>query len=67
MGYPPEECDIIYQFAFYLGLAFQVRDDILDFTSDEQSLGKPILGDIRGGNLPSSPSYSIPIFFDFIS
>lgn len=32
-----------------LGLAFQVADDILDFTSSEEKLGKPVGGDLRQG------------------
>jgi geranylgeranyl pyrophosphate synthase len=32
-----------------LGNAFQVVDDILDFTADAQQLGKPVGGDIRRG------------------
>ena len=34
-----------------LGLAFQVFDDILDFTSTEQQLGKPVGGDLRQGTI----------------
>lgn len=34
-----------------LGLAFQVIDDILDFTSSEEILGKPIGSDLREGKL----------------
>ncbi len=33
--------------AKYLGLAFQIRDDILDVISDEATLGKPINSDIK--------------------
>ncbi len=32
-----------------LGMAFQIRDDILDLTSTEEELGKPIATDIREG------------------
>jgi geranylgeranyl pyrophosphate synthase len=32
-----------------LGLAFQVYDDILDFTATEQELGKPVGSDLRQG------------------
>lgn len=32
-----------------LGLAFQIRDDILDLTSTEEELGKPIGTDLREG------------------
>jgi geranylgeranyl pyrophosphate synthase len=34
-----------------LGLAFQVVDDILDFTSTEQELGKPVGSDLRQGTI----------------
>ena len=34
-----------------LGLAFQLIDDLLDFTSSEQSLGKPVGNDLREGKL----------------
>lgn len=32
-----------------LGLAFQIVDDILDITSDEETLGKPVLNDFYEG------------------
>ena len=34
-----------------LGLAFQVVDDILDFTSTEAALGKPVGSDLRQGTI----------------
>jgi octaprenyl-diphosphate synthase len=34
-----------------LGLAFQVFDDILDFTSTAEQLGKPVGGDLRQGTI----------------
>jgi octaprenyl-diphosphate synthase len=34
-----------------LGLAFQVVDDVLDYTADERKLGKPVMGDLREGKL----------------
>lgn len=32
-----------------LGLSFQIIDDILDITSDEKTLGKPVMSDFREG------------------
>lgn len=31
----------------YFGIAYQIRDDILDVTSDEKTLGKPIFSDAK--------------------
>lgn len=34
-----------------VGLAFQLVDDVLDFTSDEDTLGKPVGSDLKEGKL----------------
>ena len=39
------------QYGINLGLAFQLIDDVLDFTSSEDVLGKPIGSDLREGKL----------------
>ncbi len=44
-----EDMDAISEFAENLGLAFQIRDDILDCTGDEKTLGKPIGSDAENG------------------
>lgn len=36
-------------FGYNLGIAFQVTDDILDFTGDPEKLGKPVANDLRQG------------------
>ena len=34
----------MYEYGRHLGLAFQVVDDILDFTQTQEQLGKPQVG-----------------------
>lgn len=41
-----EQREHLRQFAFHLGLAFQIRDDILDIEGSEEVLGKPIGSDV---------------------
>lgn len=51
---PSEEiCRDLRKYAYALGLAFQITDDILDVTSDEQTLGKPIGSDEENGKVTS--------------
>jgi len=39
----------IRDYGYNFGMAFQIMDDILDFTSDEATLGKPAGSDLRQG------------------
>ncbi|MFH0942292.1 MAG: polyprenyl synthetase family protein [Chloroflexota bacterium] len=39
------------EYGYHLGIAFQITDDILDFTSTEKSMGKPIGSDLAQGTL----------------
>ncbi|MEK3974892.1 heptaprenyl diphosphate synthase component II [Psychrobacillus sp. FSL K6-2684] len=39
------------RFGYYVGMSFQIIDDILDFTSTEEELGKPAGGDLLQGNI----------------
>lgn len=39
----------LFNFGAHLGIAFQVHDDILDFTQDEAVLGKPAFNDVKEG------------------
>lgn len=38
-----------YRFGEYLGMAYQIQDDLLDLMADEETLGKPSFTDIRNG------------------
>ncbi len=48
---PPEEMDVLALFGKYLGLAFQITDDILDVTGSVQTLGKPVGSDQKKSKL----------------
>jgi len=48
-GGEPEEVTCCANYGLNLGLAFQIWDDYLDISSDEQTLGKDIGNDIRNG------------------
>ncbi|MET3696116.1 heptaprenyl diphosphate synthase [Bacillus oleivorans] len=41
----------LYRFGYYVGMAYQITDDILDFTGTEEQLGKPAGGDLLQGNI----------------
>jgi len=43
--------DSLRQYGLNIGIAFQLVDDVLDFTADETTLGKPVGSDLRGGKL----------------
>ena len=45
-GASDADCDNLYEYGYYLGLAFQVADDYLDAFGNERIFGKPIGGDI---------------------
>ncbi|NBJ16218.1 MAG: heptaprenyl diphosphate synthase [Dehalobacter sp. 4CP] len=45
----PRQIWLMSKYGNYLGLAFQIVDDILDITANPKELGKPVGGDIRQG------------------
>jgi len=46
---PAESAGRLRDYGYHFGMAFQVMDDILDFTADEKTLGKPVGSDLREG------------------
>ncbi len=46
---PETEIQALRDYGYYLGMAFQVIDDILDFKGNEKDLGKPVANDLRQG------------------
>lgn len=45
-GATDQEAQLLYEFGFSLGLAFQLQDDLLDVYGDSETFGKNIGGDI---------------------
>lgn len=41
----------LWKYGLSLGIAFQLQDDLLDYTATESDLGKPVLSDLKEGKL----------------
>jgi octaprenyl-diphosphate synthase len=46
-----DQQEALWQYGLNIGMAFQIVDDLLDFTGEEIALGKPVGGDLREGKL----------------
>ena len=44
-----ELIEAVRQYGHDIGIAFQIIDDVFDFTSDQTILGKPVGSDLRQG------------------
>jgi octaprenyl-diphosphate synthase len=53
----PDRAIALREYGFNLGVAFQLVDDLLDYTADASALGKPIGGDLREGKV------TLPVIF----
>ncbi|MYL48465.1 heptaprenyl diphosphate synthase component II [Halobacillus litoralis] len=47
----------LYQYGYYVGMSYQIIDDVLDFTASEKELGKPAGSDLLQGNI------TLPVLF----
>jgi len=56
---PEVLADHLYDYGRHLGLAFQIVDDILDFTGSTEELGKPAGSDLKSGNLTAPVLYTL--------
>lgn len=50
-GAAQEIVDRLYLFGYYVGMSFQITDDILDFIGTKEQLGKPAGSDLLQGNV----------------
>lgn len=56
-GAPPDLASRLRRFGYYLGMAFQIADDVLDFEGTEKICGKPVGSDLRQGII------TLPVYF----
>ena len=48
---PQETIERLRSYGYYVGMAFQVVDDLLDFQGEEQEVGKPVGSDLLQGTI----------------
>ena len=58
-GVSQEVAENLYDYGRNLGLAFQIIDDILDFTGSTEALGKPAGSDLISGNLTAPVLFAL--------
>jgi geranylgeranyl pyrophosphate synthase len=51
-------------FGYEVGMAFQIVDDILDFTGDQVEIGKPVASDLRQGLVTLPALYYLDMYPD---
>ncbi|MFS8742041.1 solanesyl diphosphate synthase [Synechococcus sp. WC10meta] len=61
-GVSPEVADRLFDFGRDLGIAFQIVDDLLDFTGSAETLGKPVGSDLIQGNLTAPVLFALEEF-----
>lgn len=44
-------CQRLFRYGESLGIAFQIQDDVLDFTKPKEAIGKPAGADLKSGNI----------------
>src|SRR5690625_1350268 len=59
-----KQANLLFQYGYNVGMSFQIIDDILDFTSNEATLGKPTGHDLQQGNITLPVLYAMedPLF-----
>jgi octaprenyl-diphosphate synthase len=58
-GAEKQAADHLAQFGLYLGIAFQLIDDLLDYTSSEEEFGKPVGKDLKEGKITLPLIYTL--------
>lgn len=60
-GASEKHANIAWNMGHYIGMAFQIMDDILDYKGDAEAVGKPVLSDIKNG------IYTLPLIYTMAS
>ncbi|MGF7050040.1 heptaprenyl diphosphate synthase [Paenibacillus sp. DS2015] len=55
----PRISNLLYQYGYNVGMAFQIQDDLLDLCGTEKQIGKPPGNDIRQGNITLPVIYAL--------
>jgi heptaprenyl diphosphate synthase len=50
-GLTEEQIESIKRYGHFLGMAFQIADDVLDYLATEQEVGKPVGNDLKQGTV----------------
>lgn len=58
-GVSKETVRRLYTYGYNMGMAFQIRDDVLDICGTEKEIGKPPGSDIRQGNITLPVLYGL--------
>ncbi|MFD1849534.1 heptaprenyl diphosphate synthase component II [Oceanobacillus bengalensis] len=63
-GLSEKDANKLFKYGYYIGMSYQIIDDILDFTSSSKELGKPAGNDLLQGNitLPVLYGMQVPAF-----
>ncbi|HET8796654.1 MAG TPA: polyprenyl synthetase family protein [Thermoanaerobaculia bacterium] len=58
---PEPQAASLFNYGFNLGICFQIVDDLLDFTSSTEVLGKPALSDLKEGKMTLPLILAMPL------
>ncbi|GAC1646616.1 MAG: hypothetical protein NVS9B15_04810 [Acidobacteriaceae bacterium] len=58
-GATEREISALGEYGRYLGMAFQITDDVLDLVASEDVLGKPVASDLREGKVTLAPIHAL--------
>ena len=65
-GANDKEIEILSEYADLIGMLFQIKDDILDVTSDNKTLGKPIFSDQKNNKLTYASAFGLGKCYDLL-